>query len=352
MAHVHVTSASPLNTSSNSIIGSHLHSPPNKIAKPSIYCRSKQSQLDTMVSDFEMLNLPGKHNKRSNKDKPVTSEQLSQRSFTLSNNKEVTHVTQSHAIVKTEKPIDTKPHNTSNMPTPPIVTSPCYMYTPNQNMFSQSQQPFFPYMFLPPPHYPYTLPPLPVPTTNPHSPGDMKPHVWPKLDFPQSDRWIYSQFNLRPLLKDTKIQETTLSFGQNRQNYPFHNKLSLPHSPHPWYTPLTSTKAVCSETISVPETKPKEPDPVTINSPKKSETSTNAVDIDVIHIEPITANKDQNSPSSDPKTQDGQSLNSLGVSPDYAKLFNLNTDPLNKYKACSKLSEKKSDTPTSRPSSV
>ena len=33
MAHVHVTSASPLNTSSNSIIGSHLHSPPNKIAK-------------------------------------------------------------------------------------------------------------------------------------------------------------------------------------------------------------------------------------------------------------------------------------------------------------------------------
>ena len=137
-----------------------MHSPPNKIAKASIYCRSKQSQLDTMVSDFEMLNLPGKHHERSNKDKPVTSEQLSQRSFTLSNNKQVTHVTQSHAIVKTEKPIHTKPHNTSNtsnMPTPPILTSPCY--TPNQNMFSQSQQPFFPYMFLPPPHYPYTLPP-------------------------------------------------------------------------------------------------------------------------------------------------------------------------------------------------
>ena len=99
----------------------------------------------------------------------------------------------------------------------------------------------------------------------------------------------------------------------------------------------------------MPETKLKEPDPVTINSPKKSETSTNEVDIDVIHIEPITANKDQNSPSSDPKKQ---SLNSLGVSPDYSKLFDLNTDPLNKYKACSKLSEKKSDTPTSRPSSV
>ena len=98
-----------------------------------------------MVSDFEMLNSLGKDHERSNKDKPVTSEQLSQRSFTLSNNKEVvhnnvTHITQSHAIVKTEKPIDTKPHNTSNMPTPPILTSPCY--TSNQNMFSQSQQPF------------------------------------------------------------------------------------------------------------------------------------------------------------------------------------------------------------------
>ena len=39
----HVTSASPLNTSSNLIICSHLHSPPNKVAKPSSYCRSKVS---------------------------------------------------------------------------------------------------------------------------------------------------------------------------------------------------------------------------------------------------------------------------------------------------------------------
>ena len=207
-------------------------------------------------------------------------------------------------------------------------------------------------MFLPPPRYPYTLPPLPVPTTNPHSPGDMK--LWPKLDFPQSDHWIYSQFNLRPSLKDTKIQETTLSFGQNRQNYPFHDKLSLPHSPHPWYPASTSTESTCSETISVPETKPNELDPVTINSPKKSETSTNEVHIDVIRIEPITANIDQKNPAAAPKKQDGQSLNSLGVTPDYSKLFtcNLNTDPLNKYKASSKLSQKTSDTPTSRPSSV
>ena len=75
----HVTSASPLNTSSNSIICSHLHSPPNKIAKPSNYmhCRSKQSQLDTMVSNFEMLNSPGKDHERFNKDKPGTSEQFS-----------------------------------------------------------------------------------------------------------------------------------------------------------------------------------------------------------------------------------------------------------------------------------
>ena len=57
-----------------------------------------------------------------------------------------------------------------------------------------------------------------------------------------------------------------------------------------------------------------EPDPVTtcINSPKKSETSRNEVHVDVIHIEPITANKDQNSPSSDPKKQ---SLNSFGCEP-------------------------------------
>ena len=143
-----------------------------------------------------------------------------------------------------------------------------------------------------------------------------------------------------------------MSFGQNRQNYPFNDKLSLPHSPHPWYTPSTYTETACSEAISVPETKPNKLDPVTINSPKKSETSTNEVDIDVVHIEPITANIDQKNPASDPKKQDGQILNSLVVTPDYSKLFNLNTDPLNKYKASSKLSEKKSDTPTSRPSSV
>ena len=146
----HVTSASPLNTSSNSIICSHMYSPPNKIAKPSnyMYCQSKQCQLDTMVSNFEMLNSLGKVHERSNKDKPGTSEQLSERSITVSNNKDVVHnnvtnVTQSHAIVKIEKPIDTKPHNTSkcNLPTPPMLTSPCY--TPNQNMYSQSQQPFF-----------------------------------------------------------------------------------------------------------------------------------------------------------------------------------------------------------------
>ena len=182
-----------------------------------------------------------------------------------------------------------------------------------------------------------------------------------------------------PLLKDTKIQEMTSS-GQNRQNHPYNDKIQktqynsgmvLPHSPYPWYpvsligktsdvTPhpfkfseSTLVESTCSEISSVPDTKLMEPDPVTtcINSPKKSETSRNEVHIDVIHTEPITANKDQNSPSSDPKKQ---SLNSLGVSPDYSKLFNLNTDPLNKYKACSKLSEKKSDTPTStcRPSSV
>ena len=209
----------------------------------------------------------------------------------------VTHITHSHAIVKTEKPINTKPHNSSNLPTPPILTSPSY--NPNQNMYSQSQQSYFPYMFPPPPHYPYTVISIPVPTTNPHSPGDMK--LWPKLNFPQSDRWIYSQFNFRPSFKDTKIQETTLSSGKNRQNYPFHDKMSLPHSPYPWYPASTSTEATCSETISVPETKLIKLDPVTINLPNKPETSTNEVQVDVIRIEPITANKDHNNPSSDAK---------------------------------------------------
>ena len=95
--------------------------------------------------------------------------------------------------------------------------------------------------------------------------------------------------------------------------------MSLPHSPYPWYpalvicktpdlTPqlfklseLTSTESTCSETISVPETKPIELDPVTINSPNKPETSTNEVHVDVIRIEPITSNKDHNNPSSDAK---------------------------------------------------
>ena len=127
-----------------------------------------------------------------------------------------------------------------------------------------------------------------------------------------------------------KIHEPTLSSGPNRQNYPFHDKLQttqynsgmiLPHSPYPWYptslickTPEvptqrlksshpTSTEPTCSETISVPETKPIEPDPIPINSPNKSETSTNEVHIDVVHIESITAKKDDNNPSSDAKNR-------------------------------------------------
>ena len=240
-----VTSASLLNTSSRLVMCSHLHSPPNKIAKPSNYCHSEQSQLDTMVSNFQMLNLPGKDHQRSNKDNTCRGGQLSQASFTQLNTNEcmqnkVRHVINAHALVISKKPMDIKPQSGSNIPTPTISMPTSPSYSPNQNMFSQTPQPYFPYMFLPPPQYPYTVPPHTIPTTNPHSPHNLKP--WPKLNVAPSDHWMYSHFNFRPSLKDTKIP--TCSPWPSGQSFPFHDKLqtnqynfsmTLPHSPYPWY---------------------------------------------------------------------------------------------------------------------
>ena len=139
--------------------------------------------------------------------------------------------------------------------------------------------------------------------------------------------------------------------------------MTLPHSPYPWYSssfiskthkvpaqppkssPPTSTESTCSETIYVPEMKPMVPDHISINALNRSETVT--IEVDVVHIEPITAKNDENNSSSDPNSDHGQGFTQQAASTDYSKLYTLNTEPLNKYKISSKSSENKSNTPTS-----
>ena len=134
---------------------------------------------------------------------------MSQGSFTQSNTNECmqnrgTHVTNSPGLVKSEKPVDSKPQSSSNFPPPTISmpTSPAYTPNPNQNMFSQTPQPYFPYLSPPHPNIHTLYPPNHTPY-EPTLPPNLNP--WPKLNVAPSESWMYSQFNFRPSLKDTKI---------------------------------------------------------------------------------------------------------------------------------------------------